>query len=360
MGLFPPRRPRIERLRRRGDVAGLCDALAYCDPVRMRDGETVDLGAPVRRRAMAALREIDDDRAVAGAVEALEDDDEEVRLEAVRALRQRRIADPLIGCLVRSSAGLPEQVRAEVHEALHEMDGPGLGVSFAGRLIRDGGEALTGDDDRRFLEALLSSAPVPERQDLARAAAQELAGDDEPRRERAFLVLSVLGDTGLEALHQALGQPQRAVAAAAALGRLHDSGALPALVDLLGDGQAPVRAAAARALGEIRDPRAVERLLAASTDSEFVVREAASEALDKLGTSAIVFAVAAFVRPLLAAGTDARIEPAHEATEARVPELPSAPALPDVPASAPPGRPAGTFDRLRRAARRARAPRQDG
>jgi hypothetical protein len=250
-------------------------------------------------------------------------------------------------------------VRAEVHEALHEMDGPGLGVSFAGRLIRDGGEALTRRDDRMLLEALLSSAPAPERQDLARAAAQELAGDDEPRRERAFLVLSVLGDTGLEALHQALGQPQRAVAAAA-LGRLHDSGALPALVDLLGDGQAPVRAAAARALGEIRDPRAVESLLAASTDSEFVVREAASEAVDKLGTSAIVFAVAAFVRPILAAGTAARIEPAHEATEARVPELPSAPVLPDVPASAPPGRPAGTFDRLRRAARRVRAARQDG
>ncbi|MDX6674732.1 MAG: hypothetical protein QOH11_2150 [Solirubrobacteraceae bacterium] len=359
MALFGPRRPRIERLRRRGDVAGLCDALAYRDPVRMQDGETADLGAPVRRQAMAALREIDDERAVAGAVDALDDDDEEVRLEAVRMLRQRRVADPLIGCLVRPSAGLPEQVRAEVHEALYEMSGPGLGVSFARRLIRDGGEAWIGDDDRRFLAALLSSAPAPERHDLARTAAQELASDDESRRERAFLVLSVLGDVGTEALRQALGQPQRAMAAAA-LGRLHDSGALPALVDLLGDEQAPVRAAAARALGDIRDPRAVERLLAASTDSEFVVREAANEALDQLGTSAIVFAVAAFVQPILTAGTAARIEPAHEATEARVTELPRAPAPTETPASAPAGRPAGAFDRLRHAARRARAGWQDG
>jgi hypothetical protein len=360
MGLFSSRRPRIERLRRRGDVAGLCDALAYRDRVRMADGGTVDLGARVRRQAMAALSEIDDERVVAAATEALEDDDAEVQIAAVHALRQRRVPDPMVGFLVRSDAAQPEQVRAELREAIRELDGPGLGVSFAGRLIRDGSDAQPRDEDRTFLTALLANAQAAERQELARAAVEELGSQDEPRRERAFLVLAALGDPGIETMREALGGPRRAEAAAA-IGRLGDSGALPALVDLLGDSEIRVRVAAARALGEIRDPRAVEGLLRGSTDSEFAVREAASDALDRLGTSAIVFAVAAFVQPLLmAGGAREQIEPGSDADDARVAELPSPPQLPDVPASAPTDRAAGTLGRLRRAARRARAGRQEG
>jgi len=356
MGLFSSRPPRIERLRRRGDVAGLCDALAYRDPVRMADGETVDLGAHVRRQAMAALSEIDDERVVAAAAEALEDGDAEVQIAAVHALRERRVPDPLLGCLVRSDAAQPERVRVELREAIRELDGPGLGVSFAERLIRDGGDAQPRDDDRAFLAALLANAQTAERQEVARAAVEELASQDEPRRERAFLVLAALGDSGIEALRAALGRPRREEAAAA-LGRLRDSGALPALLDLLGDGQGSVRAAAARSLGEIRDPRAVEGLLTASTDAEFVVREAASEALNQLGTSAIVFAFAAFVRPLLTARTTERIEPAAR-TEAAPAQLPGAPEPPKPRPGVFSEGPRGAFDRLRRAARRARPNRQ--
>jgi HEAT repeat protein len=351
MGLLPTRRPRIERLVRKRDVGGLCDALAFRD--------TVDLGAQVRRRAMAALNEIDDDRVAAVAEAALEDDDEGVRLEAARTLRRHRIADPLIGYLVRSPHDASDHVRAEAREALAELGGPGLGVALAGRLIRDGDETPGDDGDLAFLAGLLSSAPAVERHELARVAVEELSGDDAPRRERAFFVLSTLGDTGVGALRDALDQPRRAEAAAA-LGRLRDSGGLLELVDLLGDREARVRAAAARALGEIRDPRAVEGLLSASTDSEFVVREAASEALDQLGTSAIVFAVAAFVRPLLAAGTAAQIEPGTAAAEGGATELPPTTLeLPRATTSPAPSRPAGTFDRLRHAARRARRGRRD-
>ena len=360
MGLLTPRQPRVDRLRRRGDVAGLCEALSYRDRVRLSSGEMVDLGGPVRRKAIAALREIDDDRATAAAAEALADDDETVRLEATRMLRERRISDPIVECLVRSSSDLPESVRTELRAALLELDAQDLGVAFAGRLIRDGDHATIEAEDGVFLERLLAGAAAADRRELARVAVDELANEDEARRGRAFAVVSALGEDGVGALRAALQQPHRAEAAAA-LGRLRDSSALPALLDLLGDEQAPVRASAARALGEIRDPRAVEGLLAASTDTDFVVRDAAGEALNSLGTSAIVFAVAAFVRPLLADRTAEHLEPAsavgeltggaeelHTGDASRMPVQDSTPKSP-----AP-----SALDRLRRAARRARTGRR--
>ena len=200
-----------------------------------------------------------------------------------------------------------------------------------------------------FLERLLAGAAAADRGELARVAVDELANEDEARRGRAFAVVSALGEDGVGALRAALQQPHRAEAAAA-LGRLRDSSALPALLDLLGDEQAPVRASAARALGEIRDPRAVEGLLAASTDTDFVVRDAAGEALNSLGTSAIVFAVAAeHLEPASAVGElTGGAEELHTGDASRMPVQDSTPKSP-----AP-----SALDRLRRAARRARTGRR--
>jgi HEAT repeat protein len=362
MGLFSNRRPRVERMSRKGDVEGLCRALGYRDRVALRDGESADVGAPVRREALQALHEAEGEGVVEAVAAALaEDDDAGVRVEAGRALRAQRATGAMVDALVRPHDELPVEARAELESGLREAEDPSLGGLFAERLIADGGDP--GDGERDLLEKLISRAQEDSRLAVASASVSELATEDPGRRERAVFVLSCLGSAGTEALRDALDQPRRAQAAWA-LGRLRDSAALPDLMALLEDDEPPVRAAAARALGTIRDPRAVEALLRASTDEEFVVRDASLEAIDQLGTAAVAFAVAVFVQPLIKAGaatSQADSAPslaAKGAGDAKF-EGQSAAALGmgsgQSRTSAPTG---GALDRLRSAARRARARRQ--
>jgi HEAT repeat protein len=353
MGVLTNRRPRIKQLRRRHDVEGLWKALGYRDEVRTTDGTVVDLGRSVRREAMAALRGIDDDRVIPAAREALEDEDPEVGLEAARALKERGAADEVVDALARSPERLTEEVRIELRAAVLEPGAPAVGALFAEQIIRYGDQATRPDDEPAFLVELLSRHSASDRELAAWDAVAELGADDEGRAERAFVVLSCLGDDGVQALREALDRPHRAHAARA-LGRLRDSSALPDLIDLLGDADAPARAAAAQALGDIRDPRAVEGLLQASTDDEFVVREACIEAVDKLGSAAVVFAMAAFVQPLLSGPAAGQIT----ATSFPSPGAEDLPSHSDAPAAISSGSLPGTVDRLRAAARRARARRQ--
>jgi HEAT repeat protein len=352
MGLFSRRRPRVDRLSRKGDVEALCRALEYHDPVRLGDGERVDFGRSIRRKAIAALRGIDDERVLPAAREALEDEDEEVRLEGAAILRERRASDLLVDALVRSP-GLSEPVLTELRGALLELDDPWVGVTFARRFVEQGDEAAAAEDQRQFIVRMLSNVEKSNREGVARAAAAELAADERDRGERAFVLLSCLGETAVKELRGALDQSHRAHAARA-LGRMRDSSAMSDLIELLSDEDAAARAAAARALGDICDPRAVEGLLRASTDDEFVVREASTEALDRLGSAAVVFAIAAFVQPLLSGPGTGGVAGATfsppAADELRAPLEPP-PAISSDAAS-------GTLDRVRAAARRARARRE--
>jgi HEAT repeat protein len=70
--------------------------------------------------------------------------------------------------------------------------------------------------------------------------------------------------------------------AAAALGKIGDPAAIPALEGLLRDSYVSVRVRAARALGEIGDRRAVPALTAALEDRSEGVRAAARAALERL------------------------------------------------------------------------------
>jgi HEAT repeat protein len=355
MGLFSRRRPRVDRLSRKGDVEGLLRALGYHDRVDTSDGGVVDLGRSIRREAIAALRDIDDERVLAAAREAIDDDDDEVRLEGVAILSERGASDLLVDSLVRSPSRLSEPVLTELRTALLDFEDPWVGVTFARAFVEQGEDAAIADDQAQFIARLLSRLEKSDREGVARAAAAELAADERERGERAFVLLSCLGETGVEALRGALEKAHRAEAARA-LGRLRDSSAMADLVDLLDDEDAAARAAAARALGDIRDPRAVEGLLRASTDEQFVVREASIEALDRLGSAAVAFAIAAFVQPLLSGPAAGRAAAASFSP----PGVEEAASEPEAPRAISSGAVPGTLDRLRAAARRARGRREDG
>ena len=77
-------------------------------------------------------------------------------------------------------------------------------------------------------------------------------------------------------------------AAADALGRLGDVGAVKPLVGALGDDRSEVREAAAEALGRLTARDAVEPLIRAAGDSDWRVRDAAACALGQLGDRAAV------------------------------------------------------------------------
>ncbi|WP_251343816.1 HEAT repeat domain-containing protein [Haloplanus halophilus] len=105
------------------------------------------------------------------------------------------------------------------------------------------------------------------------------------------------------------GRPELRMAAANALRRLGDPGALPALVDALDDPKPRVRARAARACGAIGDERATDALAGRLDDPSNRVRREAADALAAIGTDRAL-------TPLLDAVEDASDEVRYAAVMA--------------------------------------------
>jgi HEAT repeat protein len=181
--------------------------------------------------------------AVEPLIKALEDDDEEVRETAARALGQvgdSRAVKPLIKALGDGDW----EVRKAAAKALGKIGKPAVEP-----LIK-----ALGDDGYGVAEA-----------------AAEALGE--------------IGDTrAVEPLSEALGDDGYGVAEAAAiaLGKIGKPAVKP-LIKALGDGGRDVRWHAAVALREIGDARAVEPLIKVLGDGDLEVRQYAKEALKKLG-----------------------------------------------------------------------------
>jgi HEAT repeat protein len=115
-----------------------------------------------------------------------------------------------------------------------------------------------------------------------------LAPEHRPRAEQDVAALVAAGADSVDGLIAILDRPETGADARQAacwiLGRLGRKRSAPALLRVLGDGNASVRAAAARALGELRSRRAVGPLIATlQTDDDAEVRTAAAYALGMLG-----------------------------------------------------------------------------
>jgi HEAT repeat protein len=310
--LLRGRPPKVEKLERRGDVDGLVRALAFEDPIADGDDRVTDLGAPVRVAATEALARIDSQAAFRGLLNALDDPEENVRIAAVRGLRER--GDPFAVEQLTSAATNwtdPAFVRAreEAIEALAHLRDPTAPRRMAAGLITRATELDDAHDAHALRRLTQAGGPEAVRGTIEDLVARLRDGSGAPRT-RPLLVW--LAPESVDALIAALEHPVARREAILALGSTHDARAVEPLQSiLLGDGEPPVRIAAAWALGEIRDPSAVESLLVATGDPDFGVRSEAIQSFDKLGNAAIAFAMSALVRPMLENGAS----PAQEAIE---------------------------------------------
>jgi cyclophilin family peptidyl-prolyl cis-trans isomerase/HEAT repeat protein len=137
-----------------------------------------------------------------------------------------------------------------------------------------------------LLAALLSAANPP----AARA-------DSRIGKMARILALEDQRTTGGGELERYLVDPDRGVRRRAALaaGRIGDPSVVPALIDLMNEGEAEVRQMSAFAMGLIGDRLATERLTASLRDSAATVRARAAEALGRIGDPRAATAVAQMV-----------------------------------------------------------------
>jgi HEAT repeat protein/beta-lactamase regulating signal transducer with metallopeptidase domain len=188
-----------------------------------------------------------DGRAVIALVNALSDDEHEVRLSAVETLGKLR--DPrAVQALIQALQQDPDpKVRAMAAWALGEIEDPAAVSALS--------TALGSDEDEQV-----------------RVQAAEALGNIEDV-------------SAIDALGEAAQDPAVEVRRAAvdALGNMDDSRVVALVIPSLRDDDALVRRSAASALGNIESPQAVEPLIAVTRDPDLEVRVYALEALGNQG-----------------------------------------------------------------------------
>jgi len=298
------RRPRIKRLRKRRDVAGLERVLAERDFLSDGRGNRSDLAVARRLEAVGVLAEIAEPPAREVLVKALGDPDLRVRAAALDAIIEgpdRRSAEGLARMVALWRDPRLEPHRQRALTFLAEYGDPTLGVAYAEALLDADSRAQLGEREAAGLRRIFAlDGANGATAALAHRAVPRLTSEDAAERDRAAVVVRALGSGAVDALVGALDAADMRVEAATALGVLRDTSAVPGLLRVLSlpDGSVG-RVAAARALGAIRDPQSVEGLMAATSDRDPDVREAAQDAVDRMGTVAVLVGVASFMRPVL-------------------------------------------------------------
>ena len=347
MRLLARRRPKIEKLKRAGDVEALRAALDYRDVQVDTDGVMWDIGAPVRAEATTALAGMDGPVAEEGIAHALSDPHPAVRkaaLDAIAELPRPTGVERLLQGVV--SWPFPGDYTAleQAITILVDWAPEGLAADFARRVLDPEAPEL---DERHedTLAALLSADPRgPE---AAQKLADELVGElQQPastaRAARAERLLGWLGRPGADSVVRALEADRVSSALLRAAATLRDSRAVEPLMGQLTTADADERAAAATALGRLNDTRAVQALLAATQDPEQAVRDSASEALNTMGMAAVIIVVAGVmqdaVREQLAAVASDTADSSRQVRAGDDNSLPAAGAPPaaEAPAAHPP------------------------
>jgi HEAT repeat protein len=296
------RRPKIAKLRAKGNLDGLVEALTHVDVVLDRDGKGHDVGAQVRVDAADALGDAAPDTGVVAALtQALSDLDERVRIAAARSLG-RLGHDAAVAPLARALATGDDGVRDEALKALVEIGDPHAAIVYALALVERRKVDSLASAERSALKALLNL----DADDRAAAAiVEEIVAQARTLGTMPPVALQLfnwIGSPAVDPLIAALADVAVGPAAAVGLGAARDARAVDPLMALLSSSDPRCRHAAAWSLGEIRDPRSVEALLRATNDDNPNVRDEASEALDKLGAVGVIIGVAAVVQRMLPPG----------------------------------------------------------
>ena len=248
------------------------------DAGRSLDDLLVTLRSGGSRRAQAAwaLGEREDPGAVDALLEALTDDDPELRGMAAWALGE-----------IKSPAALPALLRARLDADVlaRAMIVRSIGEVEVESAIPDLIDALR-DPQAAVRSAAASALGEFAGRSQATEAVEGALDDVDPGvRQAAVLALRDLaGYAAAPALRRALGDSAASVRGLAAevLGQLRARDSWRQLAAALRDPVPEVRAQAAEALGRIGDPGAVEALIHATRDPTPAVREWASWAMDEI------------------------------------------------------------------------------
>jgi HEAT repeat protein len=228
----------------------------------------------VRQDAAEALGQIGDAQALAGLVQGLRSEHQEVRCTAKRALVQvgSPAVDPLLSIMNDDNA----VVREAIARVLGEI-GDRRAVSPLISSLRDNSvhvrknaaHALGRIGDAQAVKPLLAAIE-----------------DSDPRvRQAAAEALGLIGDLQAVVMLAAATEDSDSKVrqtSAKALGQLGDSRAAARLIALLKDSSPNLRQAAAEGLGDIGDPDAVRSLVQGLEDKSADVRCAAAEALGRI------------------------------------------------------------------------------
>ncbi|MBR8837738.1 MAG: HEAT repeat domain-containing protein, partial [Stigonema ocellatum SAG 48.90 = DSM 106950] len=235
----------------------------------------------VRTRAAEALGEIKDSQAVAALIQALNDEDSDVRYSAANALGEIKDTQT-VAALIQALNHEDYYVRRIAAEALGKIKD----TQTVAALI----QALNHQYSDVRSRAAYALGEIKDSQAVA-ALIQALNDEDSHVRSRAADALGEIKDTqAVAALIQALNHEDYYVrySAANALGEIKDTQAVAALIQALNDEDSHVRRIAAEALGKIKDTQAVAALIQALNHEDSDVRTRAAYALGEIGSSEIL------------------------------------------------------------------------
>jgi HEAT repeat protein len=330
VGLFGKRQPNVQRLKRRGKVDRLCEALRYRETFVDGDGTELDVGVSTRVEAAEALSEFDEAGVADALLGAVADPEPAVRLAAIDAiagLDEPFDVEPLIDRVVEEQ---PESdVAARALDVLTRDRVAGHDIeTYVERLLAPDAP-LVEDRHEHALDRMLASdaRSAQTRRTVAEKIVWRLQGPhDEALAERGERILGWLGPPGVDTVVDALANGRADPALVRAAGRAGDARAVESVVAALDSPDPEMRRSAALAAGALNHTDAVPELLNATQDPEQSVRDAASAALNRIGMAAVIVGLASLIGPLerQQAGTEADDEPVEDAGhEAAVEPLPA-------------------------------------
>jgi len=252
----------------------------------------------VRRRAIAAAETIGTDQAVPLAVQAINDEDEEVRFRAASILA-RFPSEPIFPALLKASSDTSARVQQAVAKAIEPIIAAGA-RAWQSRVI-----PLISDPNPRVRENAIG---ILRREDPKAVVEAFIAGFKNvygPPRDRATTVFQELGGPFLAALAARADDPDQNTAnlASSIAVMLRSPEVVPLCVRLLKQPDWWLRHRASEALAEIKDERGLDPLVEMLDDRESDITAAAA-----LGQWATPKALPGLLNAYKKAAMDLRLE----------------------------------------------------